>query len=172
MSTGLLEQRANYPDSQYDYGYGGSGSSDSENDGRKDIDCSHLLHLMLKDAGYSIPYRTTSQLNIDTTHFDTVALANVQPGDIALWSGNGLGHTGVVETIGINRDRGEFFGSQDSTGPKSARFGVGAPFWPMPTKYLRPKDGLKKSFLEKCSPVTMRDTGQRFREKRAFSEFP
>ena len=28
MSTGLLEQRANYPDSQYDYGYGGSGSSD------------------------------------------------------------------------------------------------------------------------------------------------
>ena len=34
------------------------------------------------------------------------------------------------------------------------------------------KDGLKKSFLEKCSPVTMRDTGQRFREKRAFSEFP
>ncbi|MDH1056825.1 glycoside hydrolase family 24 protein [Aquipseudomonas alcaligenes] len=139
MSTGLLEQRANYPDSQYDYGYGGSGSSDSENDGRKDIDCSHLLHLMLKDAGYSIPYRTTSQLNIDTTHFDTVALANVQPGDIALWSGNGLGHTGVVETIGINRDRGEFFGSQDSTGPKSARFGVGAPFWPMPTKYLRPK---------------------------------
>ena len=40
------------------------------------------------------------------------------------------------------------------------------------TRKARPKDGLKKSFLEKCSPVTMRDTGQRFREKRAFSEFP
>ena len=35
-----------------------------------------------------------------------------------------------------------------------------------------PLDGLKKSFLEKCSPVTMWNTGQRFREKRAFSEFP
>lgn len=34
------------------------------------------------------------------------------------------------------------------------------------------KDGLKKSFLEKWSPVTLRDTGQRFREKRAFSELP
>ena len=34
------------------------------------------------------------------------------------------------------------------------------------------RDGLKKSFLEKWSPVTMRDTGQRFREKRAFSELP
>lgn len=143
MSTGLLEQRANYPDSQYDYGYGGSGSSDSENDGRKDIDCSHLLHLMLKDAGYSIPYRMTSQLNTDTIHFNTIALADVRPGDIALWSGNGLSHTGVVETIGINRDRGEFFGSQSNTGPKSARFGVGAPFWPMPTKYLRPKPELR-----------------------------
>ncbi|WP_156480475.1 glycoside hydrolase family 24 protein [Aquipseudomonas alcaligenes] len=139
MSTGLLEQRVNYPDSRYEYGYGGGGSNDTDSDGRKEIDCSHLLHLMLKDAGYSIPYRTTSQLNTDTTHFDTVALADVRPGDIALWSGSGLGHTGVVEKIGINRDRGEFFGSQDSTGPKSARFGIGAPFWPMPTKYLRPK---------------------------------
>ena len=35
-----------------------------------------------------------------------------------------------------------------------------------------PLDGLKKSFLEKCSPVTMWNTGQRFREKWAFSEFP
>jgi hypothetical protein len=54
MSTGLLEQRANYPYSQYEYGYGGGGSNDANNNGRKEIDCSHLLHLMLKDAGYSI----------------------------------------------------------------------------------------------------------------------
>ena len=53
--------------------------------------------------------------------------------------GNNLNHTGVVESVGVMRDRGEFFGSQSSTGPKSARFGKGAPFWPMPHQYLRPK---------------------------------
>ncbi|MWV10838.1 hypothetical protein F3I62_01920 [Pseudomonas sp. R-28-1W-6] len=139
MSTGLLEQRVNYPNTQYEYGYGGGGGSDADGNNLKEIDCSHLLHLMLKDASYIIPYRTTSQLRTDTTHYDTVALADVQPGDIALWTGSTLNHTGVIETIGVNRDRGEFFGSQNNTGPKSARFGVGAPFWPMPTLYLRPK---------------------------------
>lgn len=139
MSTGLLEQRVNYPKTQYEYGYGADGSADADGDNRKEIDCSHLLHLMLKDAGYTIPYRSTSQLKTDSTYFDTVALADVQPGDIALWTGASLNHTGVVETIGANRDRGEFFGSQTSTGPKSARFGAGAPFWPMPSQYLRPK---------------------------------
>jgi energy-coupling factor transporter ATP-binding protein EcfA2 len=34
------------------------------------------------------------------------------------------------------------------------------------------KDGLKKPFLEKCSPATTRVTGLRFRETGAFSEFP
>ncbi|MFP6800923.1 MAG: hypothetical protein VCA39_17650 [Pseudomonas sp.] len=139
MSTGLLEQRVNYPNTQYEYGYGAGGSADADGDNRKEIDCSHLLHLMLKDAGYTIPYRSTSQLKTDSTHFDTVALADVQPGDIALWTGASLNHTGVVETIGANHDRGEFFGSQTSTGPMSARFGAGAPFWPMPSQYLRPK---------------------------------
>jgi len=139
MSTGLLEQRVNYPNTQYEYGYGKGGSVDVNGNSRKEIDCSHLLHLMLKDAGYTIPYLSTSQLATETTHFDTVALANVQPGDIALWLGNGLYHTGVVESFGVMRDRGEFFGSQSSTGPKSTRFGKGAPFWPMPHKYLRPK---------------------------------
>jgi hypothetical protein len=34
------------------------------------------------------------------------------------------------------------------------------------------RDGLKKPFLEKCSPATTRVTGLRFRETGAFSEFP
>jgi len=139
MSTGLLEQRVNYSNTEYEYRYGKDGSIDLNGNGRKEIDCSNLLHLMLKDAGYTIPYRSTSQLAIDTTHFDAVTLAEVQPGDIALWAGDDLYHTGVVESIGVMRDRGEFFGSQTRTGPKSARFGEGAFFWPMPHKYLRPK---------------------------------
>jgi len=63
MSTGLLEQRANYPRSQYEYGFGGHGTTDADNNGRKEIDCSNLLNRMLQDAGYNIPYKTTAQLS-------------------------------------------------------------------------------------------------------------
>lgn len=137
MSTGLLEQRAKYPNSGYEYGYGRSGLSDADGNGRKEVDCSHLLNLMLKDAGYNIPYRSTSQLATDTVHFDFIAAADAQPGDIALWTS--MGHTGVVESFAEPRIKGTFFGSQTSTGPKSARFGAGSGYWPMPNKYLRPK---------------------------------
>ncbi|EJM08360.1 hypothetical protein PMI18_00219 [Pseudomonas sp. GM102] len=137
MSTGLLEQRANYPHSQYEYGPA-KGYADADGDGRKEIDCSGLLYRMLKDAGYSIPYLTTGQLNVDVTHFDVIPLANVEPGDIALWI-NFHGHTGVVETINSVRNAGDFFGSQSSSGPKSAKYGHGSGYWPMPEKFLRPK---------------------------------
>ncbi|PQP03494.1 hypothetical protein C5612_13195 [Pseudomonas frederiksbergensis] len=137
MSTGLLEQRANYPHTQYEYGPA-KGYADADGDGRKEIDCSGLLYRMLKDAGYSIPYLTTGQLNVDVTHFDVVPLANVEPGDIALWI-NFHGHTGVVETINSVRNAGDFFGSQSSSGPKSAKYGHGSGYWPMPEKFLRPK---------------------------------
>jgi hypothetical protein len=137
MSTGLLEQRANYPHTQYEYGPA-KGYADADGDGRKEIDCSGLLYRMLKDAGYSIPYLTTGQLNVDVTHFDVIPLANVEPGDIALWI-NFHGHTGVVETINSVRNAGDFFGSQSSSGPKSAKYGHGSGYWPMPEKFLRPK---------------------------------
>ncbi|NSX07854.1 hypothetical protein HTX81_04570 [Pseudomonas lini] len=137
MSTGLLEQRANYPHTQYEYGPA-KGYADADGDGRKEIDCSGLLYRMLKDAGYSIPYLTTGQLNVDVTHFVVVPLANVEPGDIALWI-NFHGHTGVVESINSVRNAGDFFGSQTSSGPKSAKFGNGSGYWPMPEKFLRPK---------------------------------
>lgn len=137
MSTGLLEQRVNYPNTSYEYGYGSGGNVDADGDGRKEVDCSHLLHLMLKDAGYNIPYRSTAQLNIDSTHFESISLEAAQPGDIALWTD--MSHTGVVESFAEPRIKGVFFGSQTSTGPKSARFGAGSGYWPMPNKYLRPK---------------------------------
>ncbi|WP_122490636.1 glycoside hydrolase family 19 protein [Pseudomonas viridiflava] len=136
MSTGLLEQRANYPHTGYEYGYGSVGNTDADGDGRKEIDCSHLLTKMLTGAGYTIPYKTTRELASDTTHYDFIALNDVQEGDIALWTTKG--HTGVVEKMDATRTKGEFFGSQTSTGPKSAKFGAGA-YWPMPDKYLRPK---------------------------------
>lgn len=137
MSTGLLEQRANYPHTQYEYGPA-KGYADADGDGRKEIDCSGLLYRMLKDAGYSIPYLTTGQLNVDVTHFDVVPLVNVEPGDIALWI-NFHGHTGVVEDINSVRNAGNFFGSQTSSGPKSAKYGNQSGYWPMPEKFLRPK---------------------------------
>nr|WP_260406904.1 hypothetical protein [Pseudomonas cichorii] len=137
MSTGLLEQRANYPQTGYEYGFGGAGTADADGNDRKEIDCSHLLSSMLKDAGYTIPYRTTGALATDTTHYDVIALSDVQPGDIALWTTQG--HTGVIEEMDITRTKGRFFGSQTSTGPKSAKFGAGSGYWPMPNKYLRPK---------------------------------
>ena len=137
MSTGLLEQRANYPRTQYEYGPA-KGYNDADNDGRKEIDCSGLLYRMLKDAGYTIPYLTTGQLNADVTYFDVVPLASVEAGDIALWI-NFNGHTGVIEGINSERNAGDFFGSQSSSGPKSAKYGYGSGYWPMPEKFLRPK---------------------------------
>ncbi|WP_434709013.1 glycoside hydrolase family 19 protein [Pseudomonas sp. R1-1] len=151
MSTGLLEQRAKYPYSGYEYGYGKGGSADEDGNGRKEIDCSHLLNLMLRDAGYDIPYRTTSQLATDTTHFEFIALNSVQPGDIALWTG--MHHTGVIEDMDVNRVKGNFFGSQSSTGPKSAKYGEGSGYWPMPNKYLRPKAEYKSGAQPTPAPA-------------------
>lgn len=152
MSTGLLEQRVNYPNASYEYGYGGGGNVDADGDGRKEVDCSHLLHLMLKDAGYNIPYRSTAQLNSDATHFEFISLDAAQPGDIALWTS--MGHTGVVESFAEPRIKGTFFGSQTSTGPKSARFGAGSGYWPMPDKYLRPKVEFRTTSTEAPSVIT------------------
>ncbi|MGF6397721.1 muramidase (phage lysozyme) [Pseudomonas frederiksbergensis] len=137
MSTGLLEQRDKYR-SGYEYGPH-KGDIDHNNNGKKEIDCSNLLYQMLKDAGYTIPYMTTAQLNTDTNYFDVIPLASVEPGDVALWIVF-HGHTGVIEDIvSPSRDRGNFFGSQSSNGPKSAKYGEGSRYWPMPEKFLRPK---------------------------------
>ncbi|POA49668.1 hypothetical protein C1893_04120 [Pseudomonas sp. MPR-ANC1] len=135
MSTGLLEQLDKYR-SGYEYGPH-KGETDIDNDGKKEIDCSGLVYRLLKDAGYTIPYRTTSQLNTDRVHFDEIPVESAEPGDIALWI-NFHGHTGVIETLSGISSSGDFFGSQ-SRGPKTAKYGPGSDHWPMPEKVLRPK---------------------------------
>lgn len=136
MSTGLLEQRTNYTATDYEYGYGSGGNSDIDDDNRKEIDCSHLLHKMVRGAGYQIPYQTTAQLN-SSTYYDEIAEEDVQAGDVALWQTDNHKHTGVVESFTSATGKGRFYGSQNSTGPASANFGSG--YWPTPTKFLRPK---------------------------------
>lgn len=142
MSTGLLEQRVNYSNTDYEYGpdVGGTGNADADNNGRKEIDCSNLLYKMVRGAGYAIPYQSTAQLN-SSTYYDEIAEEDVQPGDVALWRTKIHKHTGVVEKITLGTGKGEFFGSQTSTGPASAKFGSG--YWPTPTKFLRPKPQYK-----------------------------
>lgn len=144
MATGLLDQRANFSKGAYVYGYGGDGTTENAA-GKREIDCSHLLHKMLLGAGYKIPYQNTSAL-LDSKYFDSVELASVLPGDIVLWVNaralNGAliaGHVGVVETELDKNFNGRFFGSQSSTGPASARFGPKSGYWPVATKFLRPR---------------------------------
>lgn len=135
MSTGLLEQLDKYR-SGYEYGpY--KGETDNDNNGKKEIDCSGLVYRLLKDAGYTIPYRTTSELNTDRVHFEEVPVESAEPGDIALWI-IFHGHTGVIETLSGSATPGNFFGSQ-SHGPKTALYGPNSHHWPMPEKVLRPK---------------------------------
>ena len=131
MSTGLLEQRVNYSNTDYEYGpdVGGTGNADADNNGRKEIDCSNLLYKMVRGAGYAIPYQSTAQLD-SSTYYDEIAEEDVQPGDVALWRTTTHKHTGVVEKITLGTGKGEFFGSQTSTGPASAKFGSG--YWPTP----------------------------------------
>lgn len=153
MTTGLLEQRANYSSANYEYGYGGSGNNDTDNDGRREVDCSHLLNNMVLGAGYQIPYQTTAGLN-SSTYYDVIEAANVQPGDIALWTGT-HNHTGVVESFDSATDKGRFFGSQSSTGPASANFGPGSGYWPTPTKFLRPKAQYKSGTAAPAQPAAV-----------------
>lgn len=138
MSTGLLEQRANYTATNYEYGYGSGGGADADNDGRKEIDCSHLLFKMIRGAGYQIPYLTTGQLYAASVYYEEITEDNVQAGDVAVWQSSGHKHTGVVESFTPATGKGRFYGSQTSTGPASASFG-GSGYWPTPDKFLRPK---------------------------------
>lgn len=138
MSTGLLEQRTNYTATSYEYGYGSGGGADTDADGRKEIDCSHLLFKMVHGAGYQIPYQTTAQLYAANIYYEEVAEDNVQAGDVAVWQSSAHKHTGVVESFTPATGKGQFYGSQTSTGPASASFG-GNSYWPTPDKFLRPK---------------------------------
>lgn len=137
MTTGVLEQRQLY--NKGDYVYGDGKGKDTDGDGKKEIDCSTLVWHMLKAAGYKVPYNNTALLKKNDINYDVIEWKDVLPGDVALWPT----HTGFVEDIDVENKSGNFFGSQNSTGPASAKFGTGSNFWPMPIKFLRVKEIFK-----------------------------
>jgi murein DD-endopeptidase MepM/ murein hydrolase activator NlpD len=135
----ILRQRKFFK-SGYEYGMGGAGTGDKDKDGKKEIDCSHLVNSLLVGAGYRIPYEPTATLG-SSKFYDEVDVDDVAPGDLLLWRTSHQ-HVGIVEVIEVIKGvpSGDFFGSQSSTGPASTKFGPKAPFWKQtPDKFLRPK---------------------------------
>lgn len=144
--TEPLDLKGNYPRSDYGYKLGGDGSTVVN--GKKQIDCSHLVNLLLKGAGYDIPYEDTRVMN-NSSYYTTVLPQDVKKGDIALWidalpnqGGGRLFHTGIVEEFDPATNAGKIFGAQSSTGPDTAVFGPRPPsyYWPVPTKFIRAKE--------------------------------
>jgi cell wall-associated NlpC family hydrolase len=66
--------------------------------GRK-RDCSHLVHAIYEQAGFSYPYASSSDLYRGTDDFRRVK--KPQPGDLVVWRG----HVGIV----VNPARREFY---------------------------------------------------------------
>ena len=71
-----------------------------------DRDCSHLVHTIYNQAGFSYPYASSSDLYTGTDDFQRVA--RPQPGDLVVWNG----HVGIV----VNPAHGLFF-SRLRSGP-------------------------------------------------------
>ncbi|WP_369986662.1 glycoside hydrolase family 19 protein [Pseudomonas xanthosomatis] len=134
----------------YAYDFAGKGGQDAQ--GNILVDCSQLMSLMLKDEGYDMGRLTTAGLET-SEKFDEIAQDQVIPGDLVLWraemsygrSPRALYHVGVVESYDHATKQGNFFGSQSSTGPASAKFGASnwSGYWPNQTKFLRPKPQYK-----------------------------
>ncbi|WP_024643727.1 glycoside hydrolase family 19 protein [Pseudomonas syringae] len=144
--TEPLDLATNYTGGDYVYKMGGNGSTVVN--GKKQIDCSHMVNLLLTGAGYSIPYEDTRVME-NSTYYTTVLPQDVKRGDIALWinatpnsPGAPLFHTGIVQEFNAANRSGYIFGAQTSTGPARARFGPKPPsfFWPVATKFLRAKE--------------------------------
>ncbi|MCV2221328.1 glycoside hydrolase family 19 protein [Pseudomonas mercuritolerans] len=151
--TEPLDLSSNYTSANYRYKEGGDGFV-VEN-GKKIVDCSHMVNLLLTGAGYQVPYQNTAGLNSAAAlqYYDVISPANVRRGDIVLWinvisnrDNKTLNHTGIVEHYNSTLDSqyGEFFGAQ-SSGPATAKFGAysKAYFWPVPTKFLRVKESTR-----------------------------
>jgi len=151
--TEPLDLSGNYTSANYSYKEGGNGYA-VEN-GKKIVDCSHMVNLLLTGAGYEVPYQNTAGLNSQEAlkYYDVISPANVKRGDIVLWinatsnhQNKTLNHTGIVESYDstLDSEYGEFFGAQ-SSGPATAKFGAfgKAWYWPVPTKFLRVKESTR-----------------------------
>ncbi|GFM64858.1 hypothetical protein PSCICJ_09760 [Pseudomonas cichorii] len=157
--TEPLDLKGNYTGGDYVYKMGGDGFTIVN--GKKQIDCSHMVNLLLKGAGYNIPYEDTRVMN-NSTYYTTVLPQDVKKGDIALWinatphnGGNPLFHTGIVESFNHTTGAGYFFGAQTSTGPARAVFGPKPPsfYWPVATKFLRAKEEFRTGTTPAPAPA-------------------
>lgn len=130
-----------------DYQYKMEGDGFTIENGKKIIDCSHMVYLLMKGAGYNITYENTSAMSNSTYYEQITDLTKVKRGDVALWlNATGhtpappLNHTGIIVTFdGVKN--GTFFGAQ-SSGVATANFGdrPHSGFWPRVTKVLRIKE--------------------------------
>jgi len=57
------------------------------------MDCSHFVWMILKEAGYKVPYRNSVAL---TKWAAATRTTNPQPGDLVLYTGNKPGQVGHV----------------------------------------------------------------------------
>lgn len=158
--TEPLDLKNNYIGGDYVYKMGGDGFQTNAA-GKKKIDCSHMVNLLLTGAGYQIPYEDTRDMDV-STYYTTIEPQNVKRGDIALWinanshqGGSPLFHTGIVEDFNPATNAGHIFGAQTSTGPANAVFGPKPPshYWPVATKFLRAKESFRTGTAPAASPV-------------------
>lgn len=158
--TEPLDLKNNYTGGDYVYKMGGDGFQTNAA-GKKKIDCSHMVNLLLTGAGYQIPYEDTRDMDV-STYYTTIEPQNVKRGDIALWinanshqGGSPLFHTGIVEDFNPATNAGHIFGAQTSTGPANAVFGPKPPshYWPVATKFLRAKESFRTGTAPASSPV-------------------
>ncbi|RMP20525.1 hypothetical protein ALQ27_200057 [Pseudomonas syringae pv. delphinii] len=163
--TEPLDLATNYTGGDYVYKMGGNGSTVVN--GKKQIDCSHMVNLLLTGAGYSIPYEDTRVME-NSTYYTTVLPQDVKRGDIALWinatpnsPGAPLFHTGIVQEFNAANRSGYIFGAQTSTGPARARFGPKPPsfFWPVATKFLRAKEEFRTGVAAPAPAATPAPAG-------------
>ncbi|PTT72819.1 calcium-binding protein, partial [Pseudomonas sp. HMWF007] len=148
--TEPLDLKSNYTGGDYVYKMGGDGFQTNAA-GKKKIDCSHMVNLLLTGAGYNIPYEDTR--NMDTSsYYTTIEPQSVKRGDIALWinatpnkPGDPIFHTGIIEDYNPATEVGHIFGAQNSTGPAITIFGPKPPshYWPKATKFLRAKESFR-----------------------------
>jgi len=127
--TEPLDLSVNYTSANYRYKESGDGFT-VEN-GKKVVDCSHMVNLLLTGAGYEVPYQNTAGLNSTAAlqYYDVISPANVKRGDVVLWinaisnrDNKTLNHTGIVESYDstLGSEFGKFFGAQ-SSGPGTAK---------------------------------------------------
>ncbi|WP_426233652.1 EF-hand domain-containing protein [Pseudomonas sp. TWP3-2] len=147
--TEPLDLRNQYTGGDYVYLMGGNGTQTNAA-GKKLIDCSHMVNLLLTGAGYQIEYEETRAMNASSRFYTVVPPAEVKKGDIALWidilpltgGSRRLFHTGIVMEYNAETGAGKIFGAQTTNGPSEAFFGRNPPayYWPVPTKFLRAKE--------------------------------